>query len=228
MTAEQQSDFRKIAQQRLSEFQQIELERAEKLWNLLSLGQQAELPELVRKQGPTSAALAIGWGLGFDLDTLVPGYPMLGQAPVRKRLGITTAQKQQLDAITQASMDRRSKDLQARQAGESTPAEATAAAEANENEQVETVLTPAQLKMVNEFDFQRKVVLALADPANRAAIGMTPEQAENLKQLDQGMHVRKYETDRVMLPRALETLTPKQRQELKAEIDQRFYGHASN
>ena len=51
----------------------------------------AALPEVVKRQGPTSAILSIAWELGFDLDSLVPGYPMLAAAPVRERLGLSAA-----------------------------------------------------------------------------------------------------------------------------------------
>ena len=57
------------------------MKRAEKVWDLLTPQQQAELPEVVKHQGPTSAVLSIAWELGFDDDGLIPGYPMLAVAP---------------------------------------------------------------------------------------------------------------------------------------------------
>ena len=62
------------------------MERAEKQWSMLTPEQQAALPEVVKRQGPTSAVLSIAWELGFQLDAFVPGYPMLAEEPVRERL----------------------------------------------------------------------------------------------------------------------------------------------
>lgn len=96
---EQEAELRRVARERLARFQEVWIDRARKEWELLTSEQQAAMPALVKRQGPTSAVLSMAWELGFDYDRLVPSHPMLAEAPVRQRLGLSAAQESQLDPI---------------------------------------------------------------------------------------------------------------------------------
>jgi len=212
--AEQEDRFRRIAFERLARFQEMSMERAEKLWEMLTPEQKAALPEVVRRQGPTSAVLSIAWELGFDLDRWVPGHPMLSAAPVRRRLGLRPEQERSLDSLAAVFAARKAKE----------PQEQSLDREALAKKQVETILTPPQLTMLEAIDFRRKVALALGYPEKREEVGITPEQAARFERLDDEIHERRYRIDREMLGRALETLEPGQREQLRNEIDRRVYG----
>jgi hypothetical protein len=83
----------------MARFQQESLKRAEKVWGLLTPQQKAELPAIVKHQGPTSAILSIAWELGFNYDNFIARYPMLAESPVRERLRLSTEQAKQLQAV---------------------------------------------------------------------------------------------------------------------------------
>ena len=114
------SDFVALPRRDWRGFKRSTMERAEKLWDMLTPQQQAALPEVVKRQGPTSAVLSIAWDLGFDLDNFVPGYPMLAEAPVRKRLGLSAEQEKQLHAVMADSAARKEKARQERLSRNST------------------------------------------------------------------------------------------------------------
>ncbi|MEX2114643.1 MAG: hypothetical protein WD845_15730 [Pirellulales bacterium] len=223
-TADQADRFRRVANERLSRFQAIDLERAEKVWNMLTPEQQGALPEMVKHQGPTSAALSIAWDLGFDIDSYVPGYPMLAEAPVRKRVGLSSEQEKRMQAVTSDSAARKERAWNDRFAGKAQSDRVTAELEAKEQQQVEAMLTPRQLAMLNEIDFRRRVVLALGYPEKRAKVGLSAQQATTLDQLDQVTHERRYRVDRDMLARAVEITTPAQREQLQTKIERQGYG----
>jgi hypothetical protein len=87
---------------------------------------------------------------------------------------------------------------------------------------VEAILTPQQLATLNEINFRRQVVLALGYPEKRDSLGMTDQQKTGLQRLDKENHEQLYRIDREMLGKALEILTPSQRDQLRAEIDRRI------
>ena len=223
---QQEDQLRRIAEERLARFQAVSIEQAEKQWGMLTPEQQAALPEVVKRQGPTSAILSIAWELGFDLDSLVPGYPMLAAAPVRERLGLSAKQEEQLNAVTAESAARREKTRQERLSGKTPSSDAPLKWEAAAKMQVEAILTPQQLTTFNEIDFRRKVALALGYPEKREKVRITEQQSDAFQRLDKGNHERRYRIDCEMLARALEALTPRQQEQLREEIDRRFYGES--
>jgi len=89
---------------------------------------------------------------------------------------------------------------------------------------VEEILTPQQLTELNEINFRREVVLALGYPEKRMTIGITDQQQSKLQQLDKETHQQLYRIDREQLGKALDTLTPAQRELLRGEIERRVYG----
>ena len=221
---QQEDQLRRIAEERLARFQAVSIEQAEKQWGMLTPEQQASLPEVVKRQGPTSAILSIAWELGFDLDSFVPGYPMLAAAPVRERLGLSAKQEEQLNAVTAESAARREKARQERLSGKTPSSDALSKWEAAAKMQVEAILTPQQLTTFNEIDFRRKVALALAYPEKREKVRVTEQQSNAFQRLSKGSHERRYRIDCEMLARALESLTPRQQEQLREKIDRRFYG----
>ena len=94
--------------------------------------------------------------------------------------------------------------------------------------QVEAILTPQQLTTFNEIDFRRKVALALGYPEKREKVRITEQQSTAFQRLDKGTHERRYRIDCEMLARALESLTPRQQEQLREKIDRRFYGKKGN
>jgi len=220
----QEDQFRRIAKERLARFQAVSMERAEKQWSMLTLQQQAAFPEVVKRQGPTSAVLSIAWDLGFDPDNIVPGYPMLGESPVRKRLGLSAEQEKQLQSIMADSAARKEKERQERFSRTAQPSHSPPDSEANAKKQVEAILTPQQRTTLNEINFHRQVALALGYPEKRKTVGITAQQEADFQRLDNKFHEQLYRIDREMLGQALEVLTPRQRQQLHEEADRRRHG----
>ncbi|MEK6259889.1 MAG: hypothetical protein AABP62_14815 [Planctomycetota bacterium] len=211
---DQENRVRGLVHERFARIQEESLKRAEKVWGLLSPQQQAELPEVVKRQGPTSAILSIGWDLGFNFDNFVARYPMLAQSPVRERLRLSPEQAKQLQAVM---ADAGARVKKARQEGEGNPP----GAEDDDQKRVDAILTPEQLTMLVEINFRRQVVLALGYPEKRESIGMTDQQQADLQRLDKESSEQQYRIDREMLGKVLEIITPPQREQLIAEIDRR-------
>jgi hypothetical protein len=210
---EQEDRLRVVIKERLARIQEVNLQRAEKVWGLLSPRQQAELPEVVKHQGPTSAVLSVAYDVGFDMGAMGLSYPMLAEAPVRERLGLTDEQDKKLQAVMADTAARSWKILQV------APKPGL---KVDDRERLEAILTPHQLTLLTEINFRRQVVLALGYPKKGETIGMTDEQTADLQRLDKETHKQLYRIDREMLGKALEILTPSQRAQLGAEIDRRF------
>ena len=225
LSQDQEGRFRRIAKERLARFQTVTMGRAEKLWGILTPQQQAALPGLVKRQGPTSAALSIGWEFGFfEIEKMVPDYPMLSTAPARKRLVLSADQEKRLDAIMAEVAARNDKERQERAAGRTQPVPATSDAEADAKKEVEAVLSPQQLATLNEINFRRQVTLALGYPEKRKTVGITPQQEAEFQRLDKETHEQLYRIDREMLGQAMKILTPRQRRQLQTEVDRLMQG----
>jgi hypothetical protein len=216
---EQESQFRGLVRERLARFQEMSLAQAEKLWAKLSAEQQVAFREIVKHQGPTSAALSVAWELGFDFSNAVPGYPMLAETPVRKRLGLSAEQEKQLEAISAEAVSRQ-KAREDRTLN-ATPSESDqdSAWEGQAKQQVESILTKEQLTTLNSIDLRRQVMLAFGYAEKRKTAGTTEEQFEAYKQLLREAHKPMYDIDRTMLSRAVDTLTPAQKDHIRAIID---------
>lgn len=220
---QQEGQFRRVARERLARIQAASIDKAEKQWDMLTQEQQALLPEVVRRQGPTSAILSIAWELGFDMDNAVPGYPILAEAPVRKRVGLSDEQEKQLNAVVAACAERRRTARQEKLAGKASHPDALGLWEDDAKKQVEAILTSEQLAKFNEIEFRRKVALALSYPKKREKVGITEQQLADFERLEQETHARQYRIDCEMLDRALESLTPEQEEQLRVIIDERYY-----
>lgn len=210
---DQEDRLRNLVRERLARIQAESLKRAERVWGMLTPEQKADLPELVKRQGPTSAILSIFAELGFSHDNFIASYPMLAELPVRERLRLSTEQAEKLQAVMADAGARR------KQPGQ-TPA-LQAAAEADEKQRVEAILTAAQLTMLDEINFRRQVVLALGYPEKRESIAITDAQQADLQRLDNETHAEHYRIDRQMFGKVLELLTPSQREQLTAKIERR-------
>ena len=149
---------------------------------------------------------------------------MLAESPVRKRLGLSTEQEKQLRVVMADSAARNEKALPERLSKKTQPSKPPPDWEADRKKQVETILTPQQLTTLNEINFRRQVALVLGYPEKRKTVGITAQQAADFQRLDKETHEQLYRIDREMLGQALETLTPRQREQLREEIDQRAHG----
>jgi Spy/CpxP family protein refolding chaperone len=219
---EQEARFRRIAKEKLAGVQEMSLEQAEKLWAMLTPEQQESFQEIAKHQGPTSATLSIAWELGFDFSSAVPGHPMLGEAPVRKRLKLNPEQEKQIDDIT-AEAAKRQRAREERMAGD-TPSEAEPdwTWETDAQKRVEAILTPEQLATLNEIDLRRRVTLAFGYPEKRKEAGVTERQFDAYKRLVRQAHKPMYNLDRAMLARAVDILTPAQKEKMRAVIKERL------
>jgi hypothetical protein len=219
-TPEQEESLRRIRKERWGRIQLENMKVAEKTWDLLTPEQQAEMAEVVKRQGPTSAALSIGWELGFDFEGVIEGYPMLAVAPARERLKLSNEQEKQLQVV----MDEATKRVKARLErayGDTQLATPGVNSEADGKRQVEAILTPTQLKMIEEIDFRRKVVLALGYPEKRKTIRMTEKQEADLQRLNKSQEMQDalVRMDQETSDQALKILTSRQREQLQEEID---------
>jgi hypothetical protein len=228
----QEDRFRGVVKERFRRFQQEWLGRNEKVWSLMSPQQQKELPAVVKRQGPTSAVLSLAGELGFDLDAMAPGYPMLAEAPVRERLKLDTDQEKRLLAVMADAAQKRESvsakmldEARRRVAGEKLPSKAGSSQESDLLEegkkQIEAILTPQQLTDLKEIDFRRAVVLALGYPEKRKAVGITEQQEADLARINKETDEQLYRIDREMMGQAIKILSAQQQQKLREKIDER-------
>ncbi|TWU12086.1 hypothetical protein CA54_09040 [Symmachiella macrocystis] len=210
---QQENRLRQLAKERIARFQQESLAHGEKVWGLLTKKQKAEIPSVVKRQGPTSAIISLSWELGFSYENFIAYYPMLGESPVRERLQLSKEQDLQLQGVMDAANAR----MHNLRAGEQPDVEASK----DDKIRVEAILTPPQLIMLNEINFRRQVVLALSSPDKRGLLGVTAKQTAALRRFDKELYEKKYRIDRKMLGKAIEIITPSQRAQLNAEIDRR-------
>jgi hypothetical protein len=212
---EQEERFRVIARERLSRFQERYLEQAEKVWALMTPQQQTRLADVVKHQGPTSAVLSLAYEIGFDPGAMALSYPMLAEPPVRGRLKLSAEQATKLQAVMADVAASAEKNRQA--ANEPPP-------DSGGKSRVEAILTPEQLATLNSINLRRQVVLAVGYPQKQQSIGMTGPQKADLERISKETHDQLEPIDRQMIGRALDILTPAQRQQLGAEIDRQFGG----
>ena len=221
LSPEQEGQFRAVVKEKLARVQEMSLLQAEKLWDMLTPDQRTAFEEIVKHQGATSATLAIAWELGFDFSTAAPGYPILGEMPVRKRLALNAEQEKRLDAVT-AEAAARQRAREQRSLGEKpSESEPDSAWEEEAKKRVEDILTPMQLATLNDIDFRRRVALAFGYAEKRKAAGTTEQQFEGYKRLLEEAHEPLYAMDREMLARAVDILTSAQKEKMRAIIDAR-------
>jgi Spy/CpxP family protein refolding chaperone len=203
---EQQARLRALLEDRHAAFQTENLKLASAVWQLLTPEQRAKLPEVVKGQGPTSAALSLAFALDFDFHHATVSYPMLGVRPMREQLRMTPEQVAALQAVMEQRPAERRQD-----SDERTDPDADRAA-------IEAILTPEQLTMLNEANLRRQVVLALGYSEKRAAVGVTDEQLNAFQEFANQARQRLHALDRQLLPQAMQIVTPEQREQLAALI----------
>lgn len=210
---EQEKRLRHTIRERLARFQKVSLKRAENIWAELTPKQQSMLPEVVKRQGPTSAVLSMAWELGFDFNC-VPDYPMLTESPVRECLGLSVEQEEQLQALMANCGARAQKRLPSKK----QPSKPEPDWEADAKKQVEAILTPQQLTMLNEINFHRQVALALCYPEKSKKVGITAQQTAEFQRLDKENLKHLYCIDDEALAKVMKMITPRQREKLRDEI----------
>ena len=214
---DQQTRFREVVREKLTRAQQVALERCDKVWNLLTPDQQARMPEIVERHGPTSKILSLANQVGFEPGAMALTQPMMAEEPVRKRLKLTAEQEKQFQDLLAATAAR----AQAALPAPPGPATRGAAPAGTSGLTIETLLTAEQLEALKELRLRREAHLALSSPETRTKLGLSGEQQAALAKQDREAHDRLYRIDREQLDKALAILSPPQRDELTAEIDRR-------
>jgi hypothetical protein len=205
---EQQEAFRQLAREHQAAIQEELLKQAEEIWGLMSPQQQAQLADVVKRQGPTSAILSLAFEVGFDPNAMALHYPMLSELPVRKRLKLSDEQERQLQAVMAGAGAR----------SEKARKEGTESESSDENKkQLEAILTSAQLAMLKQIDLRRAVVLAMGYPDKQKSIGITDQQSAGIQRIQKETHQRQYRVDRELLAKAVQILTPAQREQLRTQ-----------
>lgn len=103
-------------------------------------------------------------GLGSSVKTREPEgkrFPMLAEAPVRERLGLSDEQEKRLHVVMVDSAARQEKTRQERLSRKTQPSQSASDWESDGKKQVEAILTQQQLTMLDEINFHRQVALAL-------------------------------------------------------------------
>lgn len=219
---EQEVSFRSVVKERLSQFQAEYLERADQAWDTLTPQQQKEIVEVVKKQGPTSATLAVAYHLGFDTDVMSLSYPLLAEIPVRQRMELSTEQEKQLQTVMADTAAWSREHLLKMPQADPNADQRRREYDKQIKGRIDAILTPQQLAKLEEIDFRRKVVLALGYPEKRASIGITAEQLAELERFDDETMEKLQRIDREMLAKALSVLTRAQRDQLATLIEQRI------
>jgi Spy/CpxP family protein refolding chaperone len=151
--------------------------------------------------------LSLAHALGFDYDTMIASYPMLGMRPMRDRLDLTPDQQVALDQLREQTAARR-------RAAPGQPLDN------NDGAAIEAILTPEQRAQLDEANFRRQILLALNYPEKRAEVGVTAEQLAAWQALADEARTRLHAVDQKMLADVLQIVTPKQREQLTALIAQ--------
>lgn len=211
LTMIQETRFQAIARERMAKVQLARMQCADKLWELLTAEQQAALPEVVRRQGPTSAVLSIAFELGMNFENSIPTYPMLATVPVRERLKLSADQRRQLQKVAEDAETRH----KAEQAGEPRATD-----ESNDERRVQAILTPEQRTLLDQIEFRRKVLLAMGYPEKQASIGVSADQKAALERLEQETFRELFRIDHAMIQKAAGVFSPDQREQLRRMISE--------
>lgn len=214
---EQETSFRDIVREKLTRAQQVALERSDKMWNLLKPEQQAQMPEVVQRHGPTSKILSLANQVGFEPGAMALTQPMMAEEPVRKRLKLTAEQEKQFQDLLAATAAR----TRAALPSPPGPVPGGVAPGGASLPSIETLLSADQLAALKELRLRREADLALSSPETRTKLGLSGEQRAALAKLDREAHERLYRIDREQLDKALAILSPEQRDKLTAELDRR-------
>jgi hypothetical protein len=211
---QQAEQFHQLTKERMATFQEQYLVHVDAVWGILTPQQRDALPEMVRQhllKGPTGAAIAVGYDLGFDFSLVSPNHPTLAEAPVRNRLGLSNAQDHAVVALMMELAEKKRKNL---------PQQPPSDHEV-ESPRLAATLNPQQLKLLEDLELRRNVVRALNCSENREAVDMTKGQQTELEGLDLTEHEVLYRIDCQMLDKALTILTSSQKEQLRAEMDKR-------
>jgi Spy/CpxP family protein refolding chaperone len=152
----------------------------------------------------------------------VPGYWVLSMEGVQKEIGLTSEQKQKLKGVAdqyQAAMRKKMEGLQdlSREEQQSRMEETARPLVQAAMKQVDAILTPEQLKSVQQTTFQLQAAQALAQPQVQEKLGLTTTQQRQLQSVYEQMREKMQQLQRDMAAKALEVLTPEQQQKLRQQ-----------
>ncbi len=163
-----------------------------------------------------------------DSGLELPIYGELGQAAVRRELGLSAAQEARLRELSAECQEQMEKRIA--EARKMTPAEIKRAAiEQQPREeaargvfrgQVEDLLSPQQLAALKEITFRGSVFRVLI-PAIEAKIGVTAQQNGRLLGVANQWRTGNEALKRATVDQSVRILTPAQRQQVRSEIDRR-------
>jgi WD40 repeat protein/beta-lactamase regulating signal transducer with metallopeptidase domain len=143
----------------------------------------------------------------------LPFYEDLSQAVVRKKLGLSVDQREQLQRIADA--------YRTKMEGPATNKDIvikTARLAAEVRQQVESLLTPPQLTTLKEIVFRRTLPEASGDPKFQERMQFSDDQKENLERIHQDLDETGYRLRYEESEKAFTLLTPEQKAKLRREM----------
>ena len=159
----------------------------------------------------------------------IPGHVPLSMEGVRRDIGLTPEQNQQLKAVSEtyvASMQQLGKSFQ-----ELSPEEQqkqlkdtkdqVAQLARNAQRKAEAILTPQQLKAVEKIAFQLSAAGALSDPGLQEKLGLSPKQRQQLTAVYEQAGEKMQQLQRDTAAQVIQLLDEDQAAELRKQIDER-------
>ena len=165
------------------------------------------------------AAMPVSSTDAVDAELSLPVYEWLGQADVRKQLGIGAAQQRQLAEI--AKQYRADQEDLARKSQKVQPADFRRSDLALTKEvarQIESLLSRRQLAALKDIVFRETAADVLDDFSVQEKIGLTERQKAALKEISRAAIQRIRRGGAENYEKLLAILTPQQQEKLRAQL----------
>ena len=157
----------------------------------------------------------------------IPGLAPLSMEGVRREIGLTPEQKQQLMAVSagyMASVQQLAKSFhefsrEEQQTRAKDVNDQVAQLARSAQRKAEAILTPQQLQTVEKVAFQLSAAGALSDPAMQEKLGLSAEQRQRLNTLYEQAGEKLQQLQRETAAQVIQLLDKEQTAELKKQID---------
>lgn len=157
----------------------------------------------------------------------IPGLMPLSMVGVQREIGLSSEQKQQLQAVSSgyvAAMQQLEKSYRGFSPEEQQNRakdinEQVAQIAGNARHKAEAILSPKQLQTVEKIAFQLSAAGALADPRLQEKLGLRPEQRQRLTAIYEHAAEQMQQLQRDTATQAVQAIDEEQTAELKKLID---------